>query len=43
MLKPIILAGEQVRHLSAPPAFFGILGFSILAGALYLVLRLDRD
>ncbi len=39
----MILASEQVRELSAPPLFFGILGFGLLAGALYLVLRLDRD
>jgi hypothetical protein len=43
MFKTLTLAGENVRHLSAPPAFFGILGFGLLSLALYLVLRLDRD
>ncbi len=43
MLKSQILAGETVRHLSAPPVFFGIFGFAVLSLFLYLVLRLDRD
>jgi hypothetical protein len=42
MTKSLELA-EGVRHLSAPPVFFGVFGFAVLAGLLYLVLRLDRD
>ena len=43
MLKSQILAGETVRHLSAPPVVFGLFGVGVLALVLYLVLRLERD
>ncbi|MCX6450318.1 MAG: hypothetical protein NTZ31_01250 [Actinobacteria bacterium] len=43
MIRSTQLAAEGVRHLSAPPAFFGLLAFGILSLLLYLVLRLDRD
>ena len=36
------LLSEVTRELPAPPEFFGILGFSILALLLYLTLRIDR-
>jgi hypothetical protein len=39
----MISAAETVRHLSAPPAFFGLFAFGLLSLCLYLVLRLDRD
>ena len=39
----ISLAGEVVRKLSAPPPFFGLFAFGVLAALLFLVLRLDRD
>lgn len=38
-----LVAGEVVRKLSAPPPFFGLFTFGVLALLLYLVLRLDRD
>ena len=39
----ILLAAETVRKLPAPPLFFGLFAFGVLAFLLYLVLRLDRD
>ena len=39
----ISLATEAARTLPAPPIFFGLFAFGILAFLLYLVLRLDRD
>ncbi len=39
----MITAAEHVRHLSAPPAFFGLFAFGVLSLLLYFVLRLDRD
>ncbi len=39
----ISLAGEVVRKLPAPPVFFGLFAFGLLALFLYVVLRLDRD
>ncbi len=38
-----VVAAEHVRHLSAPPIFFGLFAFGTLALLLYFVLRLDRD
>ena len=42
-MKFTVLAAESVRHLSAPPAFFGLIAFGFLSLLLYFVLRLDRD
>ena len=39
----LVLAEGATRKLSAPPVFFGIFGFGVLALLLYFVLRLDRD
>jgi hypothetical protein len=39
----IFFATEALRKLSAPPVFFGLFAFGVLAFLLYLVLRLDRD
>ena len=38
----INLASELVRELPAPPAFFGVLAFSVLSILLYLTLRLGK-
>jgi hypothetical protein len=37
------IAEEAVRHLPAPPVFFGVFSFALLGILLYLVLRMDRD
>ncbi|MEI6649440.1 MAG: hypothetical protein WCO08_07355 [Actinomycetes bacterium] len=39
----LLLAEGAVRKLPAPPVFFGVFGFAVLALLLYFVLRLDRD
>jgi len=39
----ISLAAETLRKLPAPPIFFGLFAFGVLAVLLFLVLRLDRD
>ena len=41
--KGTALLEDAPRHLSAPPIFFGLVAFGILALLLYFVLRLDRD
>jgi hypothetical protein len=38
-----VLADVVVRKLPAPPVFFGIFAFGVLALFLYLVLRMDRE
>ncbi|MCX6430933.1 MAG: hypothetical protein NTX12_08305 [Actinobacteria bacterium] len=39
----ITLAGEVVRKIPAPPIFFGLFAFGVLAVLLYLTMRLDQD
>ncbi len=43
MINRVVEIAEVVRELPAPPIFFGIVAFAILALLLYLTLRLDRD
>lgn len=39
----IIIAQESLRELPAPPIFYGLFAFGVLAFLLYIVLRLGRD
>jgi hypothetical protein len=38
----IIRASEIAREMPAPPAFFGVLAFTVLSILLYLTLRLGK-
>jgi hypothetical protein len=38
----INLASEITREMPAPPAFFGVLAFTVLSILLYLTLRLGK-
>jgi hypothetical protein len=42
-MKQLFFAEGAVRHLPAPPIFFGVFTFAVLSLFLYLVLRLDQD